>query len=266
MDISLGYNRDPETRTEDDGTVTDLIEKDHDFKDLEARLAAEAATGDVDLSPYSTPSNQFNSSSCVGNATADSVEILNAIAGYNPVQLSRMFVYAMARIRSGDKDLDNDSGTFIRTAFDCLARFGVCDEYLWPFDVSKVGDKPSTKAQRQAVGHRIHSYYRIKEKGDDRCQAIIKALNADHPVVFGTLITRDFQRISDRTPFGRPDKADSIGGHAMICVGYVGGHFLIKNSWGRNWGSRGFCLITPEYMGWENTWDLWVPTLGVEFD
>ena len=266
MDTPTGYIQDEETRTEDDGSITDLIAKDHDFNELHSKLGAVKATGDVDLSAYCTPSNQFNSSSCVGNATADSVEILNAIAGYNPVQLSRLFVYAMARIRSGDKDLDKDSGTFIRTAFDCLARFGVCDEYLWPFDTSKIGDKPSTKAQRQAVGHRIHSYYRIKAKGDDRLQLIIDALHADHPVVFGTLITRDFQGISDRTPFDCPDKADSIGGHAMICVGYVGGSFVIKNSWGKNWGSKGFCLITPEYMSWANTWDLWVPTLGVEFD
>jgi len=265
METLFGYKRDETKQVENDGSVTDLIAKDYDFKELRAALGADTNSGDIDLSPYSTPSNQFSLSSCVGNATADSVEILNALAGYSPVQLSRLFVYAMARIRAGDKDLDHDTGTYIRLAFDCLARFGVCDEYLWPYDVSKVKDKPSVKAQRQAVGHRIHGYYRIKETGDDRCDAVVRALHANHPVVFGTLVTREFQGIQDRTPFGRPERSDSIGGHAMIVVGYIGGNFLVKNSWGRNWGSNGFCMITPEYLAWDYTWDLWVPTLGVEF-
>jgi hypothetical protein len=263
MSTAFGYKRDPVT--DDDGH--DLIAKDFKFRaELAPKLGAAGAAGDIDLSPFTTPSNQFQLSSCVGNATADSVEILNAIAGYSPVQLSRLFVYAMARIRAGDKKLEKDEGTYIRTAFDTLARFGVCDEYLWAYDVSKVNVQPSIKAQRQAVGHRIHSYYRIDSTGDDRCQDIVDALHAKHPVVFGTLLTAKFQRCRDRTPIDVPDATESIlGGHAMIIVGHIGGHFLVKNSWGTNWGSNGFCLMTPEYIGWKNTWDLWVPTLGIDF-
>lgn len=258
-----GYKPDPETRTEADGSVTDLIKKDLKFAAFAPKLGA---TGDVDLSPYCTPSNQFQLSSCVGNSTADSVEILNAIAGYNTVQLSRLFVYAMARIRAGDPKLEKDEGTYIRTAFDTLSRFGVCDEYLWPYDEKLVHTSPSLKAQRQAVGHRIHAYYRIDRKGDDRLEDIITALRANHPVVFGTQISDAFRASKDRTPINRPGSDDNLlGGHAMIIVGYLGGCFLVKNSWGANWGSHGFCLMTPEYISWSKTWDLWVPTLGVEF-
>jgi len=267
MATKFGYKRDPLVRTEADGSVTDLIKKDLKFGTVATRLAAGGTTtGDVDLSPYSTPSNQFELSSCVGNATADSVEILNAIAGYSPVQLSRLFVYAMSRIRGGDAKLDNDDGTHIRTAFDTLSRFGVCDEYLWPYDTKLVGVSPSLKAQRQAVGHRIHSYYRIDSNGDQRVQDIVAALHAKHPVVFGTLVTDEFQRTKDRTPLKRPAAtANFLGGHAMIIVGYIGDNFLIKNSWGAGWGSHGFCLMSPEYITWDNTWDLWVPSLAIDF-
>lgn len=267
MTTKYGYKRDPVERTEADGTVTDLIAKDLKFAAVAPKLAAGGTTtGDVDLSPYSTPSNQYDLSSCVGNATADSVEILNAIAGYEPVQLSRLFVYAMARIRAGDPKLEHDEGTYIRTAFDTLSRFGVCDEYLWPYRTDTVHTSPSIKAQRQAVGHRIHSYYRIDSNGDDRLDDIVKALRAKHPVVFGTLVTDEFGRTRDRTPLRRPSaNANVQGGHAMIIVGYVGGHFLVKNSWGSNWGSLGFCVMTPEYLSWSNTWDIWVPTLGIDF-
>lgn len=263
MSTAFGYKRDPVT--DDDGS--DLIAKDFKFRaTLAPKIGASGTSGDIDLSPYSTPSNQFRLSSCVGNATADSVEILNAIAGYLPVQLSRLFVYAMARVRAGDKKLEKDEGTYIRVAFDILSRFGVCDEYLWPYDKELVFKQPSIKAQRQAVGHRIHSYYRIDSSGDDRCQDIVDALHAKHPVVFGTMVYDKFQRCDDRTPIDKPGPKDSLaGGHAMIIVGYIGGHFLVKNSWGTGWGSNGFCLMTPDYIGWANTWDLWVPTLGIDF-
>jgi hypothetical protein len=267
MATKFGYKRDPLVRTETDGSITDLLKKDLRFSDVAARLVAGGTTtGDVDLSPYSTPSNQFGLSSCVGNATADSVEILNTIAGYSPVQLSRLFVYAMSRIRGGDLKLEHDEGTHIRTAFDTLSRFGVCDEYLWPYDEKLVGVSPSLKAQRQAVGHRIHSYYRIDSDGDQRLTDIVTALRAKHPVVFGTLVSDEFQRAKDRTPLQRPGPdAKILGGHAMIIVGYIGGNFLIKNSWGPGWGSHGFCLMSPEYVTWQSTWDLWVPTLAIDF-
>lgn len=261
----FGYINDPQTKKEGGKTI-DLMAKDYKFSDLKAKLGASASSGDVDLSPYSTPSNQFHLSSCVGNATADSVEILNAIAGYSPVQLSRLFVYAMARILSGDAKLEKDAGTWIRAAFEVLSKFGVCDEYLWPYLLDKVNDQPSLKAQRQAAGHRIHSYYRIDSSGDDRLEDIVKALHAKHPVVFGTTITDRFQKTLDRTPIPRPTSKDkSLGGHAMIIVGYINSYFLVKNSWGSHWGSNGFCLMTPEYISWSQTRDLWVPTLGVDF-
>jgi C1A family cysteine protease len=259
-----GYHRDLLIRTEKDGSTTDLLGKDRKFAELKAKLGALKATADVDLSIYCVDMDQYQLSACVGNATVESVELLNNIAGYKPTPLSRLFVYNTARILNNN--LDKDEGTYIRSAFDVLSRFGVCDEYLWPYDEAKVFTSPSILAQRQAVGHRIHSYYRIDSNGQDRINDIVTALNAKHPVVFGTLVTGAFQQVTDRTPLPCPGANDKIlGGHAMVIVGYLGGNFLVKNSWGPDWGSHGLCLMTPDYITWANTWDLWVPTLGIDF-
>jgi C1A family cysteine protease len=52
----------------------------------------------------------------------------------------------------------------------------------------------------------------------------------------------------------------------MIVVGYLQGQgFIVKNSWGSDWGSNGFCVLAPEYLAWNATNDLWVPTLGTVF-
>lgn len=253
----FGYRQDPPNA------------KDYTFSGVRSKLAA-VHSGDVDLRPHCTETDQFGLSSCVGNATADSVEILNSIEGRPAVQLSRLFPYTLARNfmdmdRDGKGDIDKDDGTYIRLAFEVLSKFGICSEKVWPYDQSKVSTLPSLKAMREATGHRIHSYYRISETGDARCDAIISALRSNHPVVFGTLIDTSFGKVRNLTPVSYPTGA-TRGGHAMIVVGYLSGKgFIIKNSWSKDWGENGFCVMKPEYLAWSKTNDLWVPTRGSSF-
>lgn len=273
--MTFGYRRDPVVGA--DGT--DWIAKDRDFTTV-LKPSLSVGAGDIDLSGYTTETNQYGLSACAGNATGDSIEVLNDIeekakaaaegrAPNPPIQVSRLFIYSMARGMmdddgDGQGDINKDEGTYIRLCFEVLSRFGVCDEKVWPYDQTKVFVSPSIKAMRQAVGHRIHSYYRIKETGDDRLDAIVSALRAKHPVVFGTLVDNAFMQANGPSVVGPPG-GSTAGGHAMLCVGYVNGNFLVKNSWGKGWRDNGFVLLTPEYMKWANTWDLWVPTLGTQF-
>jgi hypothetical protein len=168
----------------------------------------------------------------------------------------------MARILMGT--LSQDSGAYIRSAFESLTKFGICEELLWPYVPSKVLTSPSFQAQQQARGHKIHSYYRIKSTGAQRITDTIAALRAYKPVVFGTLIDQEFRGIRTMSPVGIP-KGPTIGGHAMVVVGYTHGNFLVKNSWGTGWGVNGYWTMSPDYFAWEKTWDIWVPTLGTEF-
>jgi hypothetical protein len=263
-----GYLPDPPKKEGD--------EPDYVFSTQLAPRLTQVASGDVDLSPYTTETNQYNASSCAGNATADSIEILNAIDGLPVLQMSRMFVYTLARNMvdadgDGQGDIGTDAGCYIRNCFDVLSKFGICREDItsqqggWPYDLSKVKVLPSIMAMRAATGHRIHSYYRITETGSDRVDKIIEALRANHPVVFGTQIDKAFESFSGGNPISPPKDA-SIGGHAMIVVGYfVGQGFLVKNSWGKGWGNNGFCILTTDYLSWDQTGDLWVPTKGAMF-
>lgn len=232
--------------------------------------------GDVDLRSFTTESDQYSAGSCAGNAVADALELLNAVEGLPHVQLSRLFIYTLARNMSdvdgdGRSDINLDEGTFIRNCFDVIKHLGVCREDLpvekggWPYDLTKVHTLPSIKAMRAATGHRIHSYYRIDETGEDRLDQILAALRARRPVVFGTQVTKGFQKLRGLGPVTVPT-GPTAGGHAMMVVGYITGQgFIIKNSWGRDWGEGGFCIMRPEYLAWSKTRDLWVPTKGSEF-
>lgn len=252
-----------------------------DVPELLPKLKA-VHSGDVDLTPHTSQSNQYKAGSCAGNATADSVEILNSIEGRPFVQLSRLFVYTMARNfmdmdHDGRSDINYDDGTYIRLCFEVLSKFGICREDIdkkdggWPYKVDAYGNVadlhllPSLKAMRKATGHRIHSYYRITATGNDRLDEIVAALRSNHPVVFGTLVNDAFVDLRNEGPVG-PPTGDTRGGHAMIVVGYLSGKgFIIKNSWGLNWGDSGLCIMKPEYLTWAKTADLWVPTTGVTF-
>jgi C1A family cysteine protease len=281
MASKFGYKQDPiECVNPLTGVKTNLLARDYDFTTgLQPTLKA-TTDGDIDLSKYATVSNQLALSSCAGNATADAVEVTSAIneedrakaegRDVRPLaQLSRLFVYTMARGLEDDDgdglgDIHKDEGTYIRNCFEILSRFGICDESIWPYITSRVYTSPSIKALRQAVGHRIHSYYRIKETGQARVDAVITALRARHPVVFGTLIDEAFMDSVGPDTVTVP-KGEFVGGHAMMIIGYRKGLFKIKNSWGGKWRGDGYCYFTPEYIAWSNTWDLWVPTLGTTF-
>jgi C1A family cysteine protease len=248
-----------------------------DFKTSLAPTLKASGSGDPDLRPYCTPTHQWSLSACAGNATADSVEILDALdeaakakkESRKPlptVQLARLFVYAKAR--ELHQELSKDQGTYISSCFEVLSRFGICSEQTWPYDTSKVFVTPSIKALREATGHKIHSYYRISETGSERVDAVLTALRAYHPVVFGTLIPAWFGQWNGTDVINHPkDKEPLAGGHAMILVGWSSAKsaFIVKNSWGTAWGDRGYWYMSPEYLAWNNTWDLWVPTRGYSF-
>lgn len=268
---SFGYLHDPPKKAGE--------EPDWRFSDPDKGLRPKLATvwpGDVDLSEHTTETNQYSAGSCVGNATADSVEVLNSIEGLPKVQLSRLFIYTLCRNLmdtdyDGKGDIDRDEGTYIRLAFEVLSRFGVCREDTpserggWPYDLSKLHTLPSLKAMRSATGHRIHSYYRIDETGSDRIDAILEALRGNHPVVFGTQVDRAFTQLRDAGPVG-PPSGDTVGGHAMMLCGYDRTKgFLMHNSWGKGWGDGGFAYLTEDYLAWDQTWDIWVPTKGAAF-
>jgi len=282
----FGYKPDPLSTRDASGNpvvghrTVNLFKMEMDDNDFTTQLkvaAKQTHAGDVDLSGFTTQTNQYSLGSCAGNATADSIELLNAVQRRPSVQLSRLFVYSMARMLQdedgdGRNDLNLDKGTYIRLCFEVLSRFGICREddtvNGWPYDTNKVFVAPSLRAQRQATGHKIHSYYRIRTEGEDRLNDIIAALRANHPMVFGTKITSTFMQLRGEGPVGPPKSGQpTAGGHAMLCVGYDSQRgFLIKNSWGAGWGADGFCFFTPEYMTFEDTWDLWVPTLGMDFN
>ena len=258
---AFGYLRDPDKKPDEKPDWSFTLDLAPKFKAL--------ATGDVDFREHCTTTHQKSLPACVGNSTADAVEVLSSLQGFPKVELSRLFVWTLARNlmdvdHDGKGDIDKKTGTYIRLAFEVISHFGICLEEYWPYDLTKWNVPPSILAMRKATGRKIKGYYRITETGKDRPDAILKALQAQHPVVFGTQIDQAFMDYKKGT-LGVPT-GPSLGGHAMVVVGFDSARgFIVKNSWGEDWGEDGFGYFAPEYLSWGKTWDIWVPTMGHNF-
>ncbi len=211
-------------------------------------------------------SNQYHIGSCVANAAADSFEAMLARRkNCDPSlieDLSRLFIYWNARNLANPPIYNVDKGSSIRLAFDSIARYGVPSEKTYPYIFSKVNDRPTILSYREAIKNRISKFYRIDGKGDVRILQIMQALSAGYPVVFGTKVTESFKQVKSDAIVFYPN-GGWIGGHAMVIVGWSESKqaFEVRNSWGEDWGVKGYCWMDKGYITASVTADIWVPTV-----
>jgi C1A family cysteine protease len=214
---------------------------------------------------YSPILNQSSLSSCVANAACGSLELLKGLEDPNSIQLlSRLFVYYNAR--AYDNAINEDKGCYIHNALNSLTKFGVCEENLWPYDITQVFYEPSLLAYKEGNDNMITTFYQIISEGNELINDIVLALKSVHPVIFGTKVGTDFEAYfnGDLNKVFDPTTSP-VGGHAMIIVGFrtnISGEkeFLIRNSWGTSFGINGKCWFSSKYITWNETGDFFVPT------
>ncbi len=219
-----------------------------------------------DLRSYASPRhNQLNSSSCVAQSVVKALELkrIQIFGKDSHVDLSRLSVYYLAREMMNPSETNRDNGTYISYAAEVLKKFGVCEEKLWPFDLTKVFVPPDWMAMRRSYLHKIDEHYKIYSSGDDRVNDVIEALSSGCPVVFGTKIDSKWSSYNGNEPLSII-KDKSIGGHATVLEGWdpQKGVFYGENSWGENWGIDGFYEMRPEVISSDMSADFVVIEAG----
>lgn len=168
--------------------------------------------------------------------------------------LSRLFIYYNSRMLEGKAD--EDAGSTLRESLAGVAKYGVCTEDLWPYDITKFNVRPPDHCYQDALPRRITRYRRIKNISD-----AVDALNNRIPVVFGVTVFRGFNYLdkSNTVVLLPTDSEEDSGGHAMCMVGYDQDQqkVLAKNSFGTAWGDQGYCWFTYDYID-QYGYDMWV--------
>ncbi|HUL54112.1 MAG TPA: C1 family peptidase [Opitutaceae bacterium] len=208
----------------------------------------------VDLRPTcSAVENQGQLGSCTANALAGNLEFLEKQAGKPATDLSRLFIYYNERALEGT--VNEDSGAMIRDGIKTLAQRGVCAEKNWPYVITKFAVKPSAACYKQGMTHQITSYHRVVSVLEMR-----SCLAEGYPFVFGFTVYESFESaaVAKTGVLNMPKPKEKVlGGHAVLCVGYndAAKRFLIRNSWGTDWGMQGYFTMPYDYLGNRNLSD-----------
>jgi len=205
---------------------------------------------EVNLIPQMPPiRNQGDRGTCVAHAALSAFEHFNRKKG-NGQDLSEQFCYWSCKQNDGRP---SGFGTWLRVALPVLKRDGCCTEVTWPYNPHrKAGDEgqgpPPDEALEEALYHRIEAYNELAPTAVPDLKA---ELSAGRAVAFSIPAYRSWYsntwvRYTGDMVLPVPGEV-RIGGHAMCLVGYVdapgktdlgGGRFLVRNSWGENWGSE----------------------------
>lgn len=173
------------------------------------------------------------------------------------IHVSRLAEYYATRKIEGT--IDKDSGASIRNAIKAACKYGVCDESIWPYDITKFTVNPSTAVWAAMASHKVTSYHSI---ADGDLATMKGALVSGYPIGFGFMVYDYFlgSEMSTKAFLDLPKVGESIqGGYAVVIVGYDDtmvspfdkthvGAFLIRNSWGSAWGKSGYFYMSYEYM------------------
>ncbi|CAF1229595.1 unnamed protein product [Adineta ricciae] len=208
----------------------------------------------VDLRQLMTPvESQGQLNSCVGNAVAGAYEFLMMKNLKKHIDMSRLFIYYVSRKK--DTPSSNhlvDGGTTIRSAIAALTEYGCCKEQSLPYNPAYVNHQPPAHCYMEAKNYRISEAMNVQLDLNE-----MKACLAEgFPFVFGLQIFNSFATAGSnggRVPIPEPyyeSQAVQHGWHAMLAVGYSDPSqcFLVRNSWGEDWGDKGYCYIPYTYM------------------
>lgn len=205
--------------------------------------------------------------SCTANAISFAYAI-DEISQHNKETFlpSRLFIYYNERTMEGT--VDQDAGAQIKDGISSLNLYGVCDEHYWIYDPVKFAVKPPTTAYTQAKKIGQVAYAAIDFSADktinDRVNHLKLALQSGFPVVFGFIVYDSFEsdQVAATGMVPVPTDFDNVmGGHAVCTIGFDDDKkcFIVKNSWGPNWGVNGYFYMPYQYIGDPNlVSDFWI--------
>ena len=207
---------------------------------------------ELDLTDSMTPvRNQGSEGSCAGFATAVGVKEYQEQIDYgHRVSLSPRYIYEKAKIIS-----KHTEGTTLKACMEVITKDGVCEDKLWPYIAKDVGS-PAPNAAKNAEKFKILNYARITN-----IEELKQALIQFGATLIGITVFKGMMSDACNKTGIVPDpncfeRMNVLGGHALCAVGFNDkspyykndGHIKFKNSWGEEWGEKGYGYLSYKYI------------------
>lgn len=185
--------------------------------------------------------NQANCGSCVAFASIGVMETQERIASGNPnynISLSPQNLFACGGGACEQGWMPEDAASFLQSR-------GVVDEACQPYTSGATGEDVACSATCKDASKRTYkiarysqptSYIKDVEK--------VKAALQKGPLVTTIMVYEDFMSYSSGVYKHAAGKF--LGGHAVSIIGYddAAQAFIIRNSWGPEWGENGFGRVS----------------------
>lgn len=202
----------------------------------------------ADLKKYFPPiKNQGEQGACSSFSLTSVFEYFINNETHQNDDMSEAYVYYNAREIQGDTSIDE--GANLYNVIRGMAAKGVCLEELCPYDSSVFDKRPSDEAYEDGKEHTVTTAKDIPVS----VESVKSAINDGYPVV-GCF--RIFESLQDNTsgyipmPTDNERNSEEEKFHAMVICGYNDkhGHFIVRNSWGTDFGDKGYCYLPYSYL------------------
>lgn len=235
------------------------------LKKANAAAPLKSLPASVDLRQWCSPiENQESIGSCTAHAGVGIYEYFERRAFGKHIDASRLFLYKVTRTMS---HFTGDTGAFLRTTMGAMVLFGVPPEEFWPYNIEDFEKEPPSFSYAFAQSYQALNYYRLDPPNtlkEELLTRIKSNLAAGLPSMFGFTVYNSISQASQTGQIPYPTPGEHIeGGHAVDAVGYddkmkikntnaggaeTTGAFLIRNSWGTEWGSEGYGWLPYEFV------------------
>ena len=221
-----------------------------DYGVAEANLGDAPLPATLDLHrPWHPIADQGETASCVGWAVADSClrwQLVEAGRLEPDQHLSARYVWMSAKETDQREEYPSTfleyDGTSLKAGLDVVRKWGVPLEQELPWE-GGLATIPPDEFNKSARRRRIMAYFNLHQ--DDRFDEWRRWMNENGPVLVLVAQDTNFHTCTgDLTVF---DEASVNGSHAAVLYGYGPEHFLLRSTWGTDWGDVGYARLSLDY-------------------
>jgi C1A family cysteine protease len=188
--------------------------------------------------------NQEGCGSCVAFAAVGALEGQLKVQANNPswnIDLSEQHLFSCGGGTCS-------GGWYISSALNYLQQYGTPDEACSPYQGGS-GSCSNSCPDWQSQAFKISSWSWVANN-----VGAVEAALMNGPLVAGFTVYADFYYGYNGGVYHWDHVSQPVGGHAVVIVGYdqPAQYWIVKNSWGPNWGENGYFRIGFGEAGIEN--------------